>query len=246
MLWSVWLCLLNFMVFLLIRQGFCGFCLTNKSLLVDWIAWNYCKLQCLPAHWKSLWSPRWKVLFFSNINDLLNPVLLLVLVLIRVIKTMPIGLCHCIYRMSLWKFKQQTVSERYNCWSNQNANTCLHGLMTTMGNPCTWYEVFFYPFLHWSAWASSQSWVNWLKSEWITQEAWRPVQGFCYLWGPPKLWHSDLNGTLAEWKSLKINTQSWRVLCLWNYFILKCLAIFHSFQNEIICFLWVWLKAICL
>lgn len=29
--------------FALIRQGFCGFNLSNKSLLVNWIAWNYCK-----------------------------------------------------------------------------------------------------------------------------------------------------------------------------------------------------------
>lgn len=108
MLWSVWLCLLNFIVFLLISQGFCSFHLSNKSLLVDWIAWNYCKLQCLPANWWSFWSPEWKVLFFSNINDLLNPVLLLVLVLITVIQTMPIRLCHYIYRMSLQSFKQQT------------------------------------------------------------------------------------------------------------------------------------------
>ena len=108
MLWSIWLCLLNFIVLLLIRQGLCGFHLSNKSLLVDWIAWNYCKLQCLSANWWSFWSPGWKVLFFSNINDLLNPVLLLVLVLITVIKNMSIRLCHWVYRMSLQWFKQQT------------------------------------------------------------------------------------------------------------------------------------------
>lgn len=104
----VCLALLKFIVLLLIRQGFCGFQLSNKSLLVGWIAWSYCKLQCLTANWWSFWSPGWKVLFFSNINDLLCPVLLLVLALIMVIQTMPIRLCHCIYSMSIQWFKKQT------------------------------------------------------------------------------------------------------------------------------------------
>lgn len=109
----VWLCLLNFIVLLLIRQGFCGFNLSNKSLLVNWIAWNYCKLRCLPANWWSVWSPGWKVLFFPSVNDLLNRVLLLVLVVMMPMQIMPVRPCWFLFRISLWWFKQQTyLSQR--------------------------------------------------------------------------------------------------------------------------------------